>query len=211
MHKNIYKIIVLISAFFILNTVVAYGQDVQLSDSSKALQFQITEDFVPSSFSGSILSYKWHVSADEARRLGVSLNADYLTRELNAPQRSDKTTNSSNINLSVVFSWMHYINPEAEVKFYFGYGPTLSYGYRKAQIEQENGTKQEVTTNRYAIGALGYAGVEWFFLDSMSLHAEYGASIRYRYTNSDHNTYESNTKGLHLGGDGVKFGISVYF
>lgn len=210
MYKHFNKFLTLLSVFFILNTVAVYAQEAQLSDSSRALQFQISEDFL-SSFTGSVISYKWHLSADEARRLGVSLNASYLARELTSTPGNNNTANSSNINISVVFSWMYYINPDAVIKFYYGYGPALSFGYGESQIESPNGTKREVTNTRYSIAALGYAGVEWFFLPSMSLHAEYRASISVSSINEEGERSESEGTNFRLGGNGVLFGLSVYF
>ena len=66
---------------------------------------------------------------------------------------------------------------------------------------------------------IGYAGVEWFFHSSMSLHAEYRGAIRLSHrrakrtteSNSVEDTNRNNGTSFSLGGNGVRFGLSVYF
>jgi opacity protein-like surface antigen len=188
-------------------------QDSQLSENSRALQFGITENFTLSSFQGSVFSYKWHTAADRANRVSLSLSS-----ELNDQAGVGTTQDSQNrINLAVELnlSRIHYANPENDIKFYFGYGPGLDVLYNRVKTT----TSQIDGENRQAgIGLSfgGLTGVEWFFHRSMSLHAEYRGSFRYRHfrdrSESDVQPERgANINRLSLGGDGVRFGLSVYF
>src|SRR5699024_10398661 len=118
--------------------------------------------------------------------------------------------NDSNLNvyLAASYTWMNYINPENDIKFYYGYGPGINVGY--AHTESGDTMIEDVTTTQYGIAALGYAGVEWFFHKSMSIHAEYGASLRFKMRKID-GIQETEDKIFRFGGDGVKLGISAYF
>lgn len=189
----------------------AYGQDSLLSEDSRALQFRITDNFNLSSFTGSLFSYKWHISSDNAHRIGLSLNTVYAERDDTFGSRGEIDLSNLDFNIFINFSWMHYLNPGADMKFYYGYGPGVSLGYSQGTNSREDGSKLTGTTKRYAIAALGYAGVEWFFHHTMSLHAEYGASLRFSYRNREIGISETEDKVVRAGGDGVKFGISVYF
>lgn len=149
-----------------------------------------------------------------ATRIGVSFNG--FVREQNLTNQStDADGMDLGVNLGLSYTWMHYLNPDTEIKFYYGYGPGVNIGYQKGEVEFEGSS---VTQKRilFGIAGLGYAGVEWFFHESMSIHAEYGASVRFNYIKKESESIntanvEENTKLIRFGGDGVRFGISVYF
>lgn len=190
-----------------------------LQPGSRALQFQITDDFSLDSFSGTLISYKYQKTNTLATRIGVSLNGQVIG--IDVSNSADETSDITwNVNLGMSYTWLHYINPDAEIKFYYGYGPGVTIGYQKSETEVENtnGNPRNITLKTKFIGlaGLGYAGVEWFFTESMSLHAEYSAAIRFTFRGTERTGVsnagaEKNSTLLELGGEGVRFGISVYF
>lgn len=190
------------------------GPNHSLQSGARALQFQITDDVNLESFSGTILSFKWQRTNRTAYRAGLSLNGDYSTntRESGA----DELDNSrGGFDLLLNFSWMNYINPQDDVKFYYGYGPQVGGGYNQRTVE-DSFDEEKVKRMMLSVGGLGYAGVEWFFQKSMSIHAEYQASVRYLHINQNierdqGSDNKETSRGFHLGGDGVVFGVSVYF
>ncbi|MCH8495123.1 MAG: hypothetical protein LAT57_05760 [Balneolales bacterium] len=199
-----------------------YGQDSDNSHSlqrgSKALQFEISNNFTLSSFTGSVISYKYHVSDNQARRIGLSLNNSYIERDL--PESETEYKNDQlDVSLGVEYTWLNYTQPDSDMKFYYGYGPRINVGYvMRDQVFGERST--DMKRNMLGVAGIGYAGVEWFFKSSMSLHAEYRMSAQVNYysernrieiegegTDSSKNTITTFT----LNGDGVRFGLSVYF
>lgn len=116
------------------------------------------------------------------------------------------------------YTWKTYTNPESDIKFYFGNVPGIGIGINKV-VREQTGFERVNRSPTFAVEWLGYAGVEWFFNSSMSLHAEYGGSVGFQYTDTK-NTIETsgdeevnNTylTSVNLDGDGVRFGLSVYF
>lgn len=185
-----------------------------LQPGDHALQFQITENFDLSSFSGTLISYKYQKTRSKAARIGVSINGLIEDGEFSDP--TEETDNLDlRFNLGLSYTWMHYVNPDAEIKFYYGYGPGVNIGYNKSELEDEN-RSSTIKRSRFGIAGIGYTGVEWFFSELMSIHAEYGASVRFIYIKSENNISngpqrESTKKAVRFGGDGVRFGISVHF
>ncbi|WP_421774215.1 hypothetical protein [Gracilimonas sp.] len=172
-----------------------------------------------SSFSGSVLSYKKQVTNSRAHRLGLSLGSQFRSAELEDDPNERNNTNSNN-NLSFSYTWMNYVNPESEIKFYYGFGPGVEAGFQKTEMDEINSKR---TNKEYTIGlsALGYTGVEWFLHPSISLHAEYQVSATASYTQTQNinknkpadNTVKQivNERAFTFSGNGVRFGLSVYF
>jgi len=188
-----------------------------LQPGSKALMFQISENFSLESFSGSMISYKRQISEDRARRIGLSLFNRY--NSVSSPD-SDVDRNDANFDLIIdaSYTWKTYKNPESDIKFYYGYGPGVGFGINR-DVREQTGLERVNRSLTVAVEGLAYAGVEWLFHSSMSLHAEYGGSIRFQYTDSK-NTVETSgdeevsnnyITGINVGGNGVRFGLSVYF
>ena len=141
--------------------------------------------------------------------------------------------NSDNKNwiISLPIQVLYYINPQNAVKVFLGIGPDFSY--RSYESNQDNNIynddftssyNRESSEYQYSIGLSSAYGVEWFFLDNMSLTAEYGFSLLYIYREDkykltltdEENTTSSdnsikNTEGWRLLSNGALFGISVYF
>jgi len=205
----------------LLTFTVAQAQDSDrsspLAEDSKALQFQISDNFNLNSFSGTLFSYKRHLSEDRANRIGLSLNSQYTIRDF-PDNENDREDSAAFINLGIEYTLMHYTNPDSEIKFYYGYGPGVNFGYDRTVLDQTN-SKLTARTTLYGISGIGYAGVEWFFHSSMSLHAEYRGSVSLNHrrlkqtteSNVNEDTNRINSTSFSLGGDGVRFGLSVYF
>lgn len=188
-----------------------------LQAGSRALQFQITDNFNFSSFEGTTISYKRQLSEDRARRIGLSLNNRYASTDL--PDSDDEIQNSRiDLSIGINYTWMNYTNPESIIKFFYGYGPGVMLGFERSLQEDVNQkrTGQDV---RYGVSGIGYAGVEWFFHSSMSLHAEYTSALRLHHrrdkqtieVDGNEETRRVNQTDIRLRGEGVRFGLSVYF
>lgn len=221
------KYIKTLSAFLLFGILlpvsISHAQNSEKSDpdplqkGSTALQFQISDNFNLDSFSGSIISYKRQHSDTRANRIGLSLNNSYSWR--NFPDNdNDLEITDLDLSVGIDYTWMTYTNPDSDIKFYYGYGPGINFGIDKASRE-ETDRKNTRQTAYYGVAGIGYAGVEWFFQSSMSLHAEYRGSVRINHrretntseVNGDEDVIEANTTSIRLGGNGVRFGLSVYF
>ena len=205
----------------LLTFTIAQAQDTEqpspLAEGSKALQFQISDNFNLNSFSGTLVSYKRHLSEDRANRIGLSLNSRYTTSDF-PDDDNERDDSDTDISLGIEYTRMHYTNPDSEIKFYYGYGTGVNFGYDRS-VRDETNLKITDRSALYGISGIGYAGVEWFFHSSMSLHAEYRGAIRLSHrrakrtteSNSVEDTNRNNGTSFSLGGDGVRFGLSVYF
>ncbi|MDR9417289.1 MAG: hypothetical protein RI564_13470 [Gracilimonas sp.] len=221
-QKYSFKLLFIFS--FILGTTNLFAQEDpskknSLEKGSKTLQFQINNNFSLSSFSGSMLSYKKQVTNSRAHRIGLSLGSQFGSSDLE-DDPNERIVNNSENNVSFSYTWMNYLNPDNQIKFYYGFGPAVNAKHQKSEMDDINSNR---TTKEYTIGlsALGYTGVEWFFHPSISLHAEYQISATGNYTkNESINTNKStdnsvkqvrNEREFTFGGNGVRFGLSVYF
>lgn len=188
-------------------------------EGSRALQFQINSNFTLSSFSGSFFSYKRHISENRAHRISLSLQNSLQNSSIPDSPNEEETSLLNN-NISTSFTWMNYLNPDNDIKFYYGYGPGLHFGYQTSEEDGINNTITRTNLN-WGISGHGYSGVEWFFHPSISLHAEYRASIRADFRTRENstenkqtgteNSFKSKENTFSLGGNGVRFGLSVYF
>jgi hypothetical protein len=133
------------------------------------------------------------------------------------------------------------MNPSGPVHFYAALGPSASYSYSKNSSNYpylyrvtDNGStrgywEQELygsSTTQWGAGVGGAVGVEWFACRWLSLHADYGEIIQYRWgSNSSSQNYPAptipgeipwqtsssgTTKGWTLTSAAVAFGLNVY-
>ncbi len=219
--KFIIKLFPILLFGVILPFSISQAQNSEKSDplqrGSKALQFQISDNFNLDSFSGTTFSYKRQLSDVHAKRIGLSFNNRYNWRNF-PDSNTNREASNLDLNIGIDYTWMNYTNPDSEIKFFYGYGPGIDFGLDKS-IQEETGRKSTSQDTFYGISGLGYAGVEWFFQSSMSLHAEYQASIQVNHRrekataelNGTEDVNKSNSTSINLGGDGVRFGLSVYF
>lgn len=183
-----------------------------------ALMFQIDKNFTLKDFSGSIISVQRNLSNDNAIRLGLNLSGGYNVQRNNPTEK--KTTGTFHIGISTDYLWYIYANQE--VRFYYGIGPDLAFGYNHVKNSQNSGvivSKQINKTEK--LGINGVAGVEWFVRPQISLLAEYVPALTSNYKSTINRTSNTNsgistrtktrTNGIHFGPNPVRFGIAVYF
>lgn len=177
-----------------------------LTENSRALQFGIGENFRLTSFNGTAFSYKRHTAVDRANRITFGFLNLFIRN--NRTETDDSASRRVDSSMFVGYSWMHYLRSGTDILPYFGYGPRLNLGYNN--VRQPN----DATDSGFSIGLSGvvYTGVEWFFHSSMSLHAEYRASLFARQTyNKWDSSSDSRNTVIGLGSGGVLFGVSAYF
>ncbi len=113
------------------------------------------------------------------------------------------------------------------IKPYYSYGLLAGYGYAYDESERDRDGESiafvDQTQHALRFGVTGNFGVEWFVNSSISLLAEYGVDLYYRYSMNDRNTISYNVDGepvneqksvrheLVLNPQTVRFGISAYF
>ncbi len=193
-----------------------------------ALEFQISDKFNLKSFTGSAISYKWQVTQKRAHRIGVSLNQAFDDENHSVKNAPDSNSFRINSSVAIYYSWMNYVNPKSEIKFYYGYGPGINFGYSQNRVKNKAIPRASVMPTKginksFQIGISGqvYAGVEWFFQHSMSLHAEYTGSLVFNFNQQKRiiknhqmgsvTIQKTTAKDIRFGGNGVRFGLSVYF
>ncbi|REL37647.1 hypothetical protein DYD21_07635 [Rhodohalobacter sp. SW132] len=217
--RNNYVCFPVITIVFLCFTVSnAFGQAEEdrthsLEENSKALQFQITDNFNLSSFTGSAFSYKRHSSDTRAVRVGLSFRNEYRTTTRKQDD-NDLDLDSILFSTSIDVSFLRYTDPDSDIKFFYGFGPGIDADIR-TQKSGNNDNETELTRKYFGVAALGLTGVEWFFHRSMSLHAEYGAFLRVGYSFEESERFDDLNKietwDLSLRSSGVRLGISAYF
>jgi opacity protein-like surface antigen len=224
----------LLSSLLVCSTLVLAQP---LTDSSKALQFQIGNNFNLSSFQGSALSYKFHFQPEFALRIGIGLAGDDTgitdDRSLfggdTLTSSSNQSDNRSGVNIEINAQSIWYANTSSEILFFYGGGPLVAYA-RRHQVDHDvtspvvvpqATTISDRTSITWVVGLTGVAGVEWFVSQSLSLHAEYIVSGRYSWTSEEtiatqspsanRSTTDRSYSVWQLSGNGVRFGVSAYF
>jgi hypothetical protein len=211
---------------------------------SWTMDFSISSNLTLRTFQGTAISLSKFISDYQKIRFGVSTNLDYNSRDQSGNNYAADTlsglTNDNNENnmysVQIVIQYITYATPKSQTSIYFGIGPlvgvswfeqnnndnTTNPGYYQSQY----GSKSSST--KYFIGMLGSCGVEWFFSEHISIHAEYGLSVQYNWgkTESSSNSQSSyvnsssysnkshssgSTSGWFLSGQSVLFGLSVNF
>lgn len=212
-----------------------------LSDSSRALQFQIGSNFDLFSFQGTVFSYLQHINKEAALRLGLSVSVggsnsdnsmdDFSITGDSLYQRSlenlDRKSSSFQLNAQLI----RYFNPGGKLLLYGGAGPFLRYEYTKEKRETAEklpyaipsgsirNSTNELKSSFWTPGIMGVLGVEWFAAKGISFMAEYGLQAAYTWgkgentSKSDLNVRKTNTQqsGWGLTGNNVKLGLSLYF
>ena len=190
-------------------------------DGKWALQFQITHNFTLDAFQGSVLSAKYHSSAQNAWRAGLGFEFDSSTSERTTADAGveDPPLSSANSQQAVQLDlqYLRYANPDAKVQFLFGGGPLAGYGSRSSEGYEDGVSRGRQENDRWNVGVSGVLGVEWFVASRVSIHAEYGVEFVYAKTtvttkNDLLDTEGSqDTEGWGIGPRDVLFGVSAYF
>lgn len=188
-----------------------------LRDGAWALQFRIGDDFALSSFKGSVVSAKYHHSDRSALRLGFSTSFSFgdleegVTGDVNAEPRSGDDEERS---MTVDFQYLHYASSAHWAHPFFGAGPVFGYFERESSLANESTSQSQFMQSWFA-GLAGTLGVELFPASGIGVHAEYGVSLGYRSTEeqaaSGGRVNSREADSWRLRGEGVLFGVSVYF
>lgn len=188
-----------------------------LTAGSWALQFRITENFQLSSFQGSTLSAKRHLSDGRAIRVGISLNgavADVEHRTINVT--TDSTTFESKIDENYQFvqldaQYLIYPSPAKKLTVFVGAGPLFELSRSEA-----SGREQWRLNKIWSFGVSVVLGVEWFATKRISFLSEYSSALTYDIQISESTSSSSDYKNederqaLSFSYSSVKFGLSVY-
>jgi hypothetical protein len=249
MNKHLTRIL-----FFILFSItlsfstLAQSQSsdtVYLRQGSWAIQFGIGSNFTLTSFQGSTIGAKYQISETNAVRGGITINAGTS----NGPNSYSGSVGDSSLGtvpgstssksavVSFVLQYLWYMNPNDNVHFYTGLGPSVSYNSSRnssdnSYLETENNQGYWVeqlygsNSTQWAVGAAAVFGVEWFACKWLSLHADYNEGLQYQWRSSSTNdnyrspTYpvyipvntesSASSKGWALISSGVSFGLCIY-
>ncbi|TET96288.1 MAG: hypothetical protein E3J26_01445 [Candidatus Zixiibacteriota bacterium] len=197
-----------------------------------AFQFEIVGDLFNldlRNLYGTSLALKKHTSSGSALRIGLGLGLNLSNDDRTSEQdgdtiiQSDYDRNSQSVN--IVMQKIFYPAPNADVNFFYGLGPQASFGHNKSTREYPSPTRwTSFESYSWSLGITGVLGVEWFPTRSISLLAEYGSDIQYKWQKSKDKslrTYpddttalyvsENKSKSFSLGTSSVKVGLSVYF
>ena len=208
------------------------------------LEFSISSNLTLSSFQGSSISLGKFASDYQKYRIGVSIDANNSSGDQNGNHwyadtlsgTSTGTSTFTNYSVQISLQYLTYATPNGQTSFYYGIGPIAGFERSKqnsnsSSTSSSNNYDENVnssTSNRYSFGLLGSFGVEWFFSDHISLHAEYGLALQYsstkgeseghsRYTNvgstlfSYKNSGSTSSTEWRLNGQRVLFGGSINF
>lgn len=203
-----------------------------LTKGAWAFQFEIVGDLFNldlRNLFGSTLALKRHTSDGSALRIGLGLGFNLSDQDRTSERdgdtviQSDYDRNSQSVN--IVIQKIIYPAPTADVNFFYGLGPKASFSHEKTTEERQSPTRKSTReTFSWSVGVSGVLGVEWFPTRSISLLAEYGSDLQYKWqkrTNKQLGTFsydttvlyvhEEKSKSFSLGTSSVKIGLSVYF
>ncbi|GMR25468.1 MAG: hypothetical protein BMS9Abin39_0768 [Ignavibacteria bacterium] len=192
-------------------------------DGKFALQFQINENFSLSNFQGTTLSGKYHFSARDAVRLGLSLSfsdsdGEVSSNALDTINVITNTIDNSSYGITVNTQYIRYIKGTDDISFFAGGGPFIDYSTSTSNgeiREKQPVEKYKSTRDSYSLGMNLLLGVEWWFHKYMSLSAEYGMKFMYRYRKTINELgvvrRELSEKNFRISANIINFGITVYF
>jgi hypothetical protein len=209
------------------------------------MDFGISSNLTLSNFQGAAISISKFISDYQKYRFGISTSINSGSSDQSGINFSADTLvgqSKQNIKtdryfLELSFQYITYATPHAYTSFYFGIGPLAGIGWSKYNGSSNSnyvGSSQSQynsnnTYTSYSLGVLGSLGVEWFFSEHISLHAEYGLEASYTWNknestyNSQYNYSGSNSSSTSkssnsssssnwsLAGQQVIFGISVNY
>lgn len=222
---------------FSVRTEAQTSNNNQLTEHSRAIQFQINSNFTLGSFQGAALSYKHHLQPSSALRVGVDLSLNDANTE--AAQKTfysdtlrtsgNSTRDQSSVALQLNTQAIWYSESSLGILFFYGTGPFVGFSRWHQEDESISSTvgfpqsksTLEGTATTWSLGLTGLLGVEWFASKSISLHAEYGIRLGYAWTKNESSgntlatryktTSEGTTTSWQLSSNAVRFGLSVYF
>ncbi len=186
-----------------------------LTDGTFSIQFQITDNFSIKDFQGALFSVKYLLTNRSALRFG--LGTDYIFAENTRDQAATVVLEEETFSLQVTGQYLYHVT-ENQLSLYTGAGPHFEYYWRSrittaqpiAQSEfQETGRNQ---FSRYGFGLNAVLGGEYFVTEYLSLMAEYGFLVQYRYGKvADKIAGDNKLKEYRFEPVQVKFGFSLNF
>ncbi len=232
--KFLDMLVLLLLSCSVLQAQDKISNDTLLNDSSRALEFQINQNFTLSTFEGTTVSFKHHLNAREALRYGVSLSVQSQKNDQSTPTNSMQTTKDDNVSYSASVNafYICYTATAKAVYLYYGTGPIVGYAYSNAKQTSQGSpsvgsmsseVKSKGKKSFTGLGAL--CGVECFVTKNISLCAEYSISALYTHNHTEHSEssffsdgaiagrYEVQaTSGVfNLTSNGAKMGLVIYF
>jgi len=192
-------------------------------DGKFALQFQINRDFQLSDFQGSTLSGKYHFSARDAVRLGITLelsDAEFeaSTNQIDTINVSTISGDQSTFGITINTQYIRYIKGTDDIAFFIGGGPFITYSTTTSNgeiREKDPVEKLKRSDDSYSLGVDLLLGIEWWFHKYMSLSAEYGMKFMYRSRESMVEQgvirRETTDNYFRITANSINFGITVYF
>jgi opacity protein-like surface antigen len=199
----------------------------------QAVQFSVGSHLSLSEFQGQMFSYQKFLTDSRAIRVAGGLFLDLDDSDLEVEYYSGNTTGSAELS-----EWVHrgtlkvqmlFYRGDGPIRFFWGAGPKISYTdihSEDVNYSPDGDELQFVYFTRdidiWEFGIQGFAGVEWFINPMFSVHAEYGASGKYKFEDKvDHRIYsydsDSNrkiattTRSPEFVSDGVRVGLSARF
>jgi hypothetical protein len=173
----------------------------QVRANSWTMEFGIASNFTLTSFQGTAVSVSKYVSDCEKIRIGISSSLSTTSSEAEEKSFTADTLgywfkgNGDNGTNSIQFTgqYLIYASPRSQTSVYFAIGPLAGINWSSTDDQREDvpvgnsqgkySTKESLT--EYFAGILGSCGVEWFFSERMSLHAEYGIAGLYKWGKSE--------------------------
>lgn len=219
----------LLFIFVLLNYTTLHAQTDTLPASkspfakgTKALLFQISNNFTLRSFEGGLISFKHHFSEKNALRIGISFSGNHdentdhnVSYPVDTLNQHFKDVNST-ASFSIYSSYIHYLNNTSVIKTYYGIGLYVGYDHRYLTYDENPYNN----INTWSFGPTGLFGVEWFPHSNIGLIAEYnfsgklsfGKSYVLNYRSSDGSGIKTHTTtySYGLGQQNVRLGLSVY-
>jgi hypothetical protein len=208
------------------------------------MDFGIAPNLTLNTFQGATISIGRFTSDYQKYRLGLSTSVRYNSGDQNGNTLNADTLSSfnngnnddNNYYVSLTFQYLTYATPNNRTSIFFGLGPTIGISWSK-QSDNSSSTyvsnsediyNRSFSSNGYSAGILGSCGVEWFFSEHISIHAEYGLSLQYSKSTNDYDVYQKSTyqsttydnrkshssgssSGWSLSGQSVLFGLSVNY
>jgi hypothetical protein len=215
-----------------------------IQDHSWTMDFGISSNLTLSAFKGTALSLSKFTSDYQRYRFGISTNLNNNSRNQSGSHYDADTLSGASsgdddndaYSVQITLQYITYATPRAQTSIYFGIGPLVGISWSKSNstsnsstigyYQDQGGNTSSYTS--YSVGALGSCGVEWFFSEHISIHAEYGLVAqyiwsknessnqdKYSYVNSNSGSYKnissSSSSGWSLSGQNVLFGLSVNY
>ena len=199
----------------------------------QALQFSVEELLTLSEFQGQMLSYQRFLTDDRAVRVACGLFLDRDDSDLDVDYEGGSVAGSIELTSwyysGTVKVQMLFYRGDGPVRFFWGAGPKVTYTDVHGESANHSASGEDVDfilfgndTDRWEVGLQGFAGVEWFVNDFLSLHAEYAVSGAYMFEDkveqrvyphdpgSNHRIV-TETSSPEFNSDGVRFGLSARF